>query len=309
MSDISKIQLMPNNVYNIKDTFARNKISILENNRAIFFGDSYVKDGTIYNRLLNLLHATGANYSVNGTRWFLGENSFYQQMLNSVSQEQGNIVNYVIIIGGYNDIADDLNIYNQEWWDTQIAMFINKIRENYPYAKIIMVPGVWIDIIPTLNLLKLSAWIANACLNNGGISYGLASTWTTLMGNYNSGDNVHPNTKGYEVIASYIYNLIMGGNVEVNMVGQATGKVPLVCYRSGINCSFSTYFTLTTTDTTIFTLPSYMPPTTNIFLLCAKYPMGVYTPFIIEQRVGRFISAPAVNDTYSIVYNAVLYTV
>lgn len=172
------------------------------------------------------------NYAVTGAGFNVSGKTFTDQINNAYSAPTIDNDNVAIIIigGGRNDIATTPQM--KSYAD---ATFSNA-RTKFPKARIISVPMLWHNAGMDMNGRQKAAGVAEAAAGNGVENVDWAWTWNIGNdSNFNSGD-IHPNTNGAKVIASYMASAIRGaytGRYEAATVHSSNGHVHSNVVASG----------------------------------------------------------------------------
>lgn len=172
------------------------------------------------------------NYAVTGAGFNVSGNTFADQINNAYSAQtiDNDEVAVVIIGGGRNDIGTTPQM--KSYAD---ATFSNA-RTKFPKARIISVPMLWHNAGMDMYGRQKAAGVAEAAAANGVENVDWAWTWNIGNdSNFPSG-NVHPNTNGAKVIASYMASAIRGtytGRYEAATLSSSNGNVHSNIVASG----------------------------------------------------------------------------
>lgn len=151
------------------------------------------------------------NYCQNNAGFLVSDNTFLTQL--TKAKNDGHTDAHVIIIeGGHNDgYTDTENLFNA------IRDCINYAKTNFPNAVIYVVAAnsgtdasisrdkrhkVWEIMQVACNLMGVPLWMANIYL--------------FTIDNTLSGDGIHPNQFGYQMLASIIYQMLCGEDIQIN---------------------------------------------------------------------------------------------
>lgn len=172
------------------------------------------------------------NYAVTGAGFNVSGNTFADQINNAYSAQtiDNDEVAVIIIGGGRNDIGTTPQM--KSYAD---ATFSNA-RTKFPKARIISVPMLWHNAGMDMYGRQKAAGVAEAAAANGVENVDWAWTWNIGNdSNFPSGD-VHPNTNGAKVIASYMASAIRGtytGRYEAATLSSSNGRVRSNIVASG----------------------------------------------------------------------------
>lgn len=172
------------------------------------------------------------NYAVTGAGFNVSGNTFTNQIDNaySASAIDNDEVAIIIIGGGRNDIGTTPQM--KSYAD---ATFSNA-RTKFPKARIISVPMLWHNAGMDMYGRQKAAGVAEAAAANGVENVDWAWTWNIGNdSNFPSGD-IHPNTNGAKVIASYMASAIRGtytGRYEAATLSSSNGHVHTNIVASG----------------------------------------------------------------------------
>lgn len=172
------------------------------------------------------------NYAVTGAGFNVSGNTFTNQINNaySASAIDNDEVAIIIIGGGRNDIGTTPQM--KSYAD---ATFSNA-RTKFPKARIISVPMLWHNAGMDMYGRQKAAGVAEAAAANGVENVDWAWTWNIGNdSNFPSGD-IHPNTNGAKVIASYMASAIRGtytGRYEAATLSSSNGHVHTNIVASG----------------------------------------------------------------------------
>lgn len=172
------------------------------------------------------------NYAVTGAGFNVSGNTFSNQINNaySASAIDNDEVAIIIIGGGRNDIGTTPQM--KSYAD---ATFSNA-RTKFPKARIISVPMLWHNAGMDMYGRQKAAGVAEAAAANGVENVDWAWTWNIGNdSNFPSGD-IHPNTNGAKVIASYMASAIRGtytGRYEAATLSSSNGHVHANIVASG----------------------------------------------------------------------------
>ena len=200
------------------------KISnILKNKKTIIIGDSLSITGRWGTNFINYSNCDGINYG-NGSAGFVSTGitppyvgdtfgDMLDDIVSNMTSDEKNDLQYLIVGGGINDA---LNNYTPSSIETAVQTFIDTAKTNFPNAKIIIFPINTFSWLEPINLQRYQA-IIDTCKNNGIMTTGNFLFWTVDDRTYDSGDHIHLNETGYQVLANKILSFVNGSindNVE-----------------------------------------------------------------------------------------------
>ena len=199
----------------------KNEIENLKSEKYIFIGDSYgegyTPDGNVTSwidytkQLMNLSNENCYKYAVGGYGF---TTSGFQELINRAVSEiqEKQQVKYIVVGGGYNDA------WNYSAIATNMKMFFDTCKTNFPNAKVIIAPFGWcVEGLTTgvhvtqsfSNLIHMVLeYQRNAVLNGGCYIDGIYSV--LHKNDFFSSDYVHPNNNGQYAIGLAVANYLMG---------------------------------------------------------------------------------------------------
>lgn len=224
------------------------------------YGMSDTHGGWLSKCKTKLEHATNVHVSYDGRSGygFVGNDGQFIQILRdkhaSMSADERNRLTHIVVGGGWNDY----NKSNQDIGDA-IGEFIEYARTNFPNAKVYVAFIGWDTqaSVKLNNALFAYRWypVLNGAryINN---SEFVARNMSTMN------DTRHPNDAGYENIARFIANFLLGGgsdyrvyNVPMSLSGASNvAGLPSNAYQwisNNIVTCFMTAFTLTLSNFTM----------------------------------------------------------
>lgn len=172
------------------------------------------------------------NYSVSGAGFNVSGNMFTDQINNAynTSAIDNDNVAIVIVAGGRNDIGTTPQM------ESYAGATFSNARAKFPKARIISVPMLWHNAGMDMYGRQKAAGVAQAAAKNGVENVDWAWTWNIGNdSNFPSGD-IHPNTSGAKVIASYMASAIRGtytGRYEAATLSSSSGHVHSNIVASG----------------------------------------------------------------------------
>lgn len=151
------------------------------------------------------------NYCQNNAGFLVSDNTFLTQL--TKAKNDGHTDAHIIIIeGGHNDgYTSTDNLFSET------VKCIEYAKSNFPNAVIYVVAAnsgtdksisrnkrheVWSIMQAACNLKGISLWMANIYLFN--------------IDDTLSSDGIHPNQFGYEMLASVIYQMLCGEDIQIN---------------------------------------------------------------------------------------------
>ena len=219
---VSNFKILDEVVY-VKDEEARQALQNLKVplSELVVLGDSYTKGflsgGTyaaepIPEILAEYLGLNLHNYGVNAAGYTIPGNTFYSQANNAIADTSydHNLVKYVIVIGGINDVN------NNPSGDHAGAskLLVATLASAFTNAEIILAPCWGAVSLPDFQ----EAIFRNICYITDQDTYRTRVLYDNikcligykeLMGN----DNVHPTQEGYRILATNIYGMLSGSPV------------------------------------------------------------------------------------------------
>ena len=178
------------------------------------------------NRLGERRGATVTNLARNDAGYLNGPTTFIQQ-LESYSGDK-DAVTRILVAGGINDKThvSDGSVTDSLLTSAVLAL-LDYARTNFPHAKIQTIPTICGFTPPSIydtGVLKARDRIITACgmRHVGVIPYG----WEWLNGNkdWSSGDDVHPNDEGNDVLLKLICESMDGATVRNSWNGYVAGQ-------------------------------------------------------------------------------------
>lgn len=151
------------------------------------------------------------NYCQNNAGFLVSDNTFLTQL--TKAKNDGHTDAHIIIIeGGHNDgYTSTDNLFSET------VKCIEYAKANFPNAVIYVVAAnsgtdkkiarekrhaVWTIMQAACNLMGVSFWMANIYLFN--------------VNDTLSSDGIHPNQFGYQMLASIIYQMLCGEDIQIN---------------------------------------------------------------------------------------------
>ena len=178
------------------------------------------------NRLGEYRGATVDNLSQNNAGYLNGPTTFIQQLKSYNGDKDA--VTHILVAGGINDkthVADGSTTDSQ--LTTAVLSLLDHARDNFPHAKIQTIPTICGFTPPSIysrDVLKARDRIIAACgmRHVQVIPYG----WEWLNGNsgWSSGDDVHPNDEGNDVLLRLICEAMDGATVRNSWNGFVAGQ-------------------------------------------------------------------------------------
>lgn len=178
------------------------------------------------NRLSKYRGATVANLAKNDAGYLNGPITFAQQLEGFTGDKDA--VTRILIAGGINDkthVSD--GSVTDSLLTSAVLSLLDYATANFPHAKIQAIPTICGFTPPSIynsGVLKARDRIITACgmRHVEVIPYG----WEWLNGNrdWSSGDDVHPNDEGNEVLLRLICEAMDGATVRNSWNGYVTGQ-------------------------------------------------------------------------------------
>ena len=151
------------------------------------------------------------NYCQNNAGFLTSDNTFLTQL--TKAKNDGHDDSHIIIIeGGHNDgYVDTTNLFNA------IRECINYAKQNFPNAVIYVVAansGTAEEIDRTKRHFVWTT-MQSACVLTG-VPFFMLNMYLFNIDDTLSGDGIHPNQFGYQMLASLMYMMLTGLNMSVN---------------------------------------------------------------------------------------------
>ncbi len=246
----------------INTTFGNSKkLRGYENVLSVAIGDSYARGtsyssesgGTIVTNMgwsywlktnfhydMHLYASGGAGYITPGTSGDLKGKTFIELAQYAATELSDRLKNveYVFLSGGINDSVTK--------WDELVLAVDNTIsylKQIFTSAKILIGSTVLNakSMAATPGAVKKGLMIESICKKYG-VGYITNSTnfFNGHMTDFNSGDDIHPNTRGYEYMANRMQAFIDGANMYdsfMDYIGNANGNMKLnsICNNVSVN--------------------------------------------------------------------------
>lgn len=178
------------------------------------------------NRLGGYRGATVANLAKNNAGYLSGQTTFLDQLKSYTGDKDA--VTRILVAGGINDKAyvSDGSVFDSQL-TTAVLSLLDYARANFPHAKIQVIPTICGFTPPSLynaGVLKARDRIITAC----GMRHVevLPYAWEWLNGNkdWSSGDDVHPNDGGNDVLLRLICEAMDGATVRNSWDGFVAGQ-------------------------------------------------------------------------------------
>lgn len=150
------------------------------------------------------------NYCQSNAGFLTSDNTFLTQLTKAKNDGHGDS-HIIIIEGGHNDgYNDTTNLFNS------IIECINYAKQNFPNAVIYVVAansGTAKEIDRTK---RHSIWttMQNACALTG-VPFFMLNMYLFIIDDTLSGDGIHPNQFGYQMLASLMYMMLTGLNFNI----------------------------------------------------------------------------------------------
>lgn len=151
------------------------------------------------------------NYCQNNAGFLTSDNTFFNQL--TKAKNDGHSDSHIIIIeGGHNDGYSDItNLF------AAIVECVNYAKQNFPNAVIYVVAansGTAKEIDRTK---RHTIWtIMQSACNLTGVSFFMLNMYLFNINDTLSGDGIHPNQFGYQMLANLMYQMLTGLNMNVN---------------------------------------------------------------------------------------------
>ena len=263
------------------------------------------------NRLGAYRGATVTNLAKNNAGYLSGQTPFLDQLKSYTGDKDA--VTRILVAGGINDktYVSDGNVFDSKL-TTAVLSLLDYARTNFPHAKIQVIPTICGFTPPSLyneGVLKARDRIITAC----GMRHVevLPYAWEWLNGNrdWSSGDDVHPNDGGNDVLLRLICEAMDGATVRNSWDGfvagqDAHGTISSSFFRvdgNTVTCHiYGKAVNNTSAYTNFFQVPAAARQATNYFV-----PNSLNKLFYISYQPD--IRACAIGTTTAIADNTEIY--
>ena len=286
-----------NTVKNLEVNLSKEKKGLP--NRILYIGDSYMQGiggagNDIPNTIAKYYNNEWFNFAVGGTGFIRtgADNMPFMRQLTTAAESntfENNTITHIIVAGGYNDMG----LINTPSWNEQafydaindIAVFCKNTFKN---AQLTIIPFPWINIQYNNSFSDLHLWLVNACQRVGANYAPDAINWLMYKdASYQSGDNVHPSKKGYELIATSILSTMLGTNVRLcrsGLISSIWGNTIDVRIDNGYVYIHGIIVPTSSDSSQFATLPDWCPDLTNRYGLLYRYGTLETQPYYIFNR-------------------------
>ena len=138
-----------------------------------------------------------------------------EQAINEITNKNL-ITDVVFAFSCVNDMAEyGTDKFNYDNIFNALKNINTLLIANFKNANIHIAPALWINKSYNFDYTTLALWEKMASLNLGWHYAEGSINWLMLTDDVNYSDNLHPNNKGYQLIADRLINLIRGGNGDI----------------------------------------------------------------------------------------------
>lgn len=151
------------------------------------------------------------NYCQNNAGFLISDNTFLTQL--TKAKNDGHDDSHIIIIeGGHNDgYVDTTNLFNA------IIECINYAKQNFPNAVIYVIGANTGTDSRITRAKRHEVWeIMQSASNLTGVTFWMANIYVWNINDTLSGDGIHLNQFGYQMLASVIYQFLCGADPQIN---------------------------------------------------------------------------------------------
>ena len=294
------IEYLDSNINSLVAKFGKEK-------NIVYIGDSYVQgvggDGEDIQKFVQkLIGGTYRSFFAGGAGFIrvnINNETFLSCVNNAVNSiaDKENITD-VVFIGGYNELGVVPTPTVEEFTIAMKKCF-DLIRSNFTLATIHLVPMPWINITYNAAHPRIQQRMISAGIANGVHTARYAINWLLEMGGeVQSGDNIHPSSVGYGIIANYVAILLTGDNPSRS--GSYITEVFINDRRIEINAtlvndriSFDIVINSGENDiaqgTELFSLP--FPNTKGACTLIGTDDVGTITTLLVTFNSKAFVAA------------------
>lgn len=151
------------------------------------------------------------NYCQNNAGFLTSDNTFLTQLTTAKNDGHGDS-HIIIIEGGHNDgYADTTNLFNA------VVECINYAKQNFPNAVIYVVAANTGTDSQITRSKRHAVWeIMQSASNLTGVTFWMANIYVWNINDTLSGDGIHLNQFGYQMLASVIYQFLCGADPQIN---------------------------------------------------------------------------------------------
>ena len=151
------------------------------------------------------------NYCQNNAGFLTADNTFLTQLTKAKNDGHGDS-HIIIIEGGHNDgYVDITNLFNA------VIECINYAKQNFPNAVIYVVAANTGTDKQITRSKRHDVWeIMQSASNLMGVTFWMANIYVWNINDTLSGDGIHLNQFGYQMLASVIYQFLCGADPQIN---------------------------------------------------------------------------------------------
>lgn len=242
MADVTNFKI-GSNIYDVKDETARqnaqavltlvnnlklNRFLKLKNRRILFVGDSYGTGHGIATPFTEIIIDELANLSQNvsvGGAGFLAGSTFLTNLQGAAVNNPDGITD-VVVVGGYNDAKDRTYTYTQikDAIDTFFKYSKNRFKNANHWLFCVGWCGHDAGIRDYMAYTTMPAYADGAANNDVIFDYSITRTFH-VYSRLDSSDYVHPNQEGQNVLATYVREVLLGGQAKTVASGKVTWEV------------------------------------------------------------------------------------
>lgn len=241
-----------------------------------YFSDYSGADVTVYAN-------GGAGFNIPGNQGsgdFNGKTfvQFLQSLISSMSADERASYDHLMVVGGYNDNADDSYATTYAAAD----QFYTIAEANFPNAQLWMCPCYNADGFEAMRFYNAYNAMANACKAHGGCSQTESLWWFYGWPEYDAGDGVHLNEEGYKLASRYIVGWMNGGDPHIdwqsgrgcNAQSGITTSVRIIRGNHGLVTFTGSLSCTTNYDDKLYSIGPIYRPNSTIYVPAYMYKSG-----------------------------------
>jgi len=207
------------------------------------------------------------------------------------------ITDVVLAASVYNDTGmSGTSSFNESSFKTAIANINTLIKNNFPNARVTVIPSLWINVSYNTDFIKIWQWTKSAAQAIGANYAKQSLNWLTVYDStVDSGDHVHPSMAGYEIIGNHIATVLNGNEPAlyngVDVITTASNDNITIKYyddhahiRGTISKEEGQSFQ------SLFNVPQALQKLTNFPIPFVSYGAGVVKYFLITNATTYFAS-------------------